>query len=119
MASNPLAVDEMKSKVVPIGTSSTELLAAVADGYTVISSLQIGNVDGTNAATVDLSINKNAGGDVTFLKSLNVAAGESQVIFSYNSGRLVLEDNGTPDTLDATAGTANDLVAIINYVERT
>lgn len=108
-----------KSTVVAIADSSTELLAAVAGGTTTITMLQIGNVDGTNDATVDLTINKNGGGDTKFLDSLNVAAGSSVVIFSDAAGKLVLNDDGTEDTLDATASAASDLVAILSYIERT
>lgn len=111
--------DVVKSKVVAIGDSSTELLAAVSGGRTVVSMLQIGNVDGVNSATVDLTINKNGGGDTAVLNDLNVGVGESQVVYGYSPGRLVLEDDGTPDTLDATASAAADLVAILSYVERT
>lgn len=111
--------DAMKSSVVAITTAGVTLATAVEGGTTVISMLQIGNVDGSNAATLDLVLNKNGGGDTTFLKSLNVAAGESQVVFSYASGRLVLEDNGTNDVLKATASADGDLVALVSYVERT
>lgn len=111
--------DVLKSKTVAIGATSTELLAAVSGGTTVITSLIIGNVDGANAATFDLSVNKNAGGDVTIMKSINVAAGESVVVFGDATGKFYLEDSGTEDTLDATASAASDLVAIISYIERT
>ena len=111
--------DTLKSKVVAIGATSTELLAAVSSGTTVVTMLQIGNVDGASAATVDLTINKNAAGDTKFLDSLSVAAGKSVVLFSDSSGKLYLTDDGTPDTLDATASAASDLVALISYIERT
>jgi len=109
----------MKSKIVAIGNTATTLLTAVSGGTTVISMLHIGNVDGTNSATVDIIINKDGGGDTTVLKNLNVAAGESQVLYSYAAGRLILEDINTADVLKATASAAGDLVATISYVERT
>ena len=111
--------DVMKSKVVAIGDSSTELLAAVSSGTTVISMLQIGNVDGSAGCTVTLSANKNGGGDTNFLVAANVPAGKALPVFSSEVGKMILVDDGTPDTLDAVAATAGDLVAIISYVERT
>jgi len=111
-------VDTMKSAVVPIGDSSTELLAAVASGSTVVTMLQIGNVDGAAAATVSFSANKNGAGDVPFLTTLTVNPGEAKVVFSDSAGKLIIVDDGTPDTLDATASAAGDLVALISYIER-
>ena len=111
--------DALKSKTVAIGTTATDLLSAVSGGETVIHTLQIGNVDGAAAATVDLYLNENGGGDVLFLKGLRVEAGKSVVVFSSQSGKLTLEDEGTPDALKAIASAAGDLVALISYVERT
>ena len=111
--------DTLKSKTVAIAATSTELLAAVTSGTTVITSLIIGNVDGTNDATFDLSINKNGGGDTTVMSGITVAAGKSVVVFGEATGKLYLVDDGTADTVDATASAASDLVAIISYIERT
>jgi len=111
--------DVLKSTVVPIGAGSTELLAAVSSGTTVIQMLQIGNVDGTSAATFDLSINKNGSGDTDIMTLVNVDAGKSVVVFSDANGKLYLTDDGTADTLDAVASVAGDLVATISYIERT
>ena len=111
--------DTMKSKVIAIGATATELLAAVTSGTTVITMLQIGNVDGTNDASVDLSVNKNGAGDTTFLSTANVPAGKMLPVFSSEVGKLILVDDGTPDTLDATSSAAGDLVALISYIERT
>jgi len=124
--------DEFKSDYMQITTAGTTLATAVEGGFTIVNMLQIGNVDGTNSATVDLIINKNGKGDVTFLKNLTVAAGESQVIFSDSTGKLTLEDHDvgpyssssssylpTADTIKATASNNDDLVAIISYMERT
>lgn len=111
--------DALKSTTVAIGITATNLLTAVVGGETVIHTLQIGNVDGVAAATVDLALSENGGADATFLKALNVAAGKSVVVFSMQSGKLTLEDEGTPDVLKATASAAGDLVALISYIERT
>ncbi len=111
--------DTLKSKRVAIGTGSTELLACVADGTTVIQMLQVGNIDGTNDATFDLTLNKNAAGDDAIMSSITVAAGKSVVVYSDSNGKLYLNDDGTEDTLDATASAASDLVAVLSYIERT
>lgn len=116
--------DVMKSKVVAVGDSLTELLVGVNAGQTVVSMLQLGNVDGAADVTVELSMNKDGGGDTVFLKTLNVEAGKSVVVFSSQAGKLILEgDTGdsssTGDTLDAVASVAGDLVALISYIERT
>ena len=112
--------DVLKSKVVAIGATSTELLAAVTSGTTVVQSLIIGNVDGVNDATFDLSINKNGGGDTTVMSSITVAAGKAVIVYSESNGKLYLESGGTAqDTIDATASAASDLVATLNYIERT
>lgn len=118
MATQHGVIGEMKSKTVPIGAVSTELLEAVENGKTVVSMLHIGNVDGTNSATVDIVLNKAGAGDVTLVKDLTVAANEIQVIYSHAAGRLILDGIGTPDVLKATASAAGDLVATISYVER-
>lgn len=111
--------DVLKSKIVAIGDTSTELLAAVEGGTTVIQMMQIGNVDGTSEATFTLSVNKNGAGDITTITTVPVAAGKAVVVFSESAGKLYLNDDGTNDTLDATASAADDLVATISYIERT
>ena len=111
--------DVLKSAVVPIGAGSTELLAAVAGGTSVIQMLQVGNVDGTSAATFDLSINKNGSGDTNVMTTIPVPVGKAVVVYSDANGKLYLSDDGTADTLDAVASVAGDLVATISYIERT
>ena len=111
--------DTFKSKTVAIGATSTELLAAVTSGTTIVESVVIGNVDGSNSATFDLSLNHAGGGDVTVMTGITVDAGQAVNVFGGNIGKLYLADGGTPDTLDATASAASDLVATISYIERT
>ena len=107
------------TKTVAIGATSTELLSAVVGGTSIINMLQIGNVDGTNDATFDLSINTAGGGDTAVMTSITVAAGKSVIVYSPSNGKVYLTDAGTPDTIDATASAASDLVATITYIERT
>ena len=111
--------DTLKRKRVAIGATSTELLSAVAGGTTVIQMLQIGNIDGVNDATFDLTWNIDGAGDDAIMSSITVAAGKSVVVYSEANGKLYMIDDGTPDTLDATASAASDLVATISYIERT
>lgn len=112
-------MDELKSKVVEIGSSNTQLLSCVASGKTVITSLQIGNVDGASDATVSLSLSKNGASAITFISDVTISVGKTLPLFSSENGKLFLEDNGTPDSLSAVASTAGDLVALISYIERT
>jgi len=112
--------DVLKSKTVAIGTDSTALLSAVANGVTIITDMQIGNVDAGNAsASASLTLNKNGAGAVTFQTGLGCLAAEMTTVFGGNKGKLYLVDDGTPDALAATASAADDLVAVISYIERT
>lgn len=111
--------DVLKVKTVAIGATLTELLTAVANGVTVVQTLQIGNVDGAAAATYDLTLNLEGAGDVDIVKAVNVEAGKSVVQFGGASGKLFMDGSGTADVLKATASAAGDLVATITYIERT
>lgn len=110
-------VERERSKVAQVDSSDTELLECPFGGKVLITMLQIGNIDGTSAATVDLKLSRNGAAAVTIAKGISIAAGESRTIYSTELERLVLMDNGTPDVLYAVASAQNDLSAVISYSE--
>jgi len=113
--------DVLKSKRVLIGNSSTEILAApgTTGNVCVVNNLTFFNIDGVNACDVDVTINENGGGDVDLVKKLTIPAGTGVCVFGEKTGKLNLQNEGTADTIDATATYVNDVVAFVNYVERT
>ena len=113
--------DVMRSEVVAIGISPTVLVSAPAGAgsVTVVNMLQIGNVDGTDPATVSLYLNKNDAGDVPVIVDVEVGAGKAVIIYSDANGKLTLENLGIADVLKASASAAGDLTAVLSYVTRT
>lgn len=111
--------DVWKSKRVAIADSSTEILAAVEGGFTKINSMRFENIGG-EAVTVDVTINKDGAGDDDLVQTLQIASGEVVTYFSPEVGGCILNDDGTNDTIDATASAAGDVVAFVSdYMERT
>lgn len=95
-------------------TSTTDaLLANAASSGTVykINALMVANVDGTNAATLDVKIVRGTtnAGTYFIVKALTIGAGVTADILSRP---IYLEED---DTLVATASAASDLDAIVSY----
>jgi hypothetical protein len=93
-------------------TSATTITANGASSGDVykINTLIVSNVDGTNAATIDISIQRSAV-DYHIAKTVEVAADSSLVVISRETP-IYLEEG---DTLRATASAANDLEVICSY----
>ncbi len=100
---------------VAIGATATDLVAnASASGKLVrIVSVYIANVDGTNDATVNVDVQKNAGTAYRITNTVNVPADTTLVVISKDAP-VYLEEN---DKLRATASAASDLEAVVSYEE--
>lgn len=105
-----------ESNIVEIGSSDTELLEAGSAEDCVLVSLIIGNVDGTNAATLTLTLTKSGGSPINIVTALSIAAGEAYEFFIGGKGSLFLEPG---DKLSATASAASDLTATLSWLSET
>lgn len=105
-----------QSTILAVGSSDTELLAVESGEDCVVVSLIIGNVDGTNAATVILTLTKNGEAGVNIVSALEVAAGEAVEFFIGGKASLFLESG---DVLSATASAAGDLTATLSWLSET
>ncbi len=103
-----------KSAIVAVGATATTLLTAGTGKQCAITSLILGNVDGTNDATVTLHLTKSGGSAVDIIADLPVAAGEAVQLFVGGKDSLFLE---TGDTLSATASAAGDVNATLSYIQ--
>lgn len=102
-----------KSDIVAVGNSDTTLLEAESAEDCVIVSLILGNIDGTNSATVILTLTKSGESAVNIVSALPVAAGEAVEMFIGGKGSLFLESD---DKLSATASAAGDIVATLSWL---
>lgn len=99
-------------------TSATEVVSnAAASGKVFkINSLYVSNVDGTNTATITVSLysEDNIGGTATqFVSTVTVPADATLVVISKDTSVYLEEDR----SIGATASTANDLKIICSYEE--
>jgi len=104
-----------KSVGVAVGTSATDLVANAASSGKVfkINSLIISNVDGTDAASIDVILQKAGSNNFNLTKSVDVPAETTLVVVSKDT-QLYLEEN---DKITVTANAASDLQAICSYEE--
>tara|TARA_R110000787_G_scaffold63450_7_gene142806 strand:- start:2701 stop:3033 length:333 start_codon:yes stop_codon:yes gene_type:complete len=94
-------------------TSLADLIPAVASNHEVIVlSLRATNVDGTNAATVDVRVVDGSSGDAYIAKTLNVPADTS--IELAGTSKLVLM---ATDKIQALASAASDIEFFASYLE--
>jgi hypothetical protein len=105
-----------KSDIVAIAASSTTLIAAGSSENVVVSSLILGNVDGTNDGEVALHLIKSGESSVDIVNTVAVAAGEALQVFVGGKDSLFLEAG---DELAATAGEAGDVNATVSYIVET
>lgn len=95
-------------------TTTTLLTNSAASGKMLrIDSIVVGNSDGTNATTVTIGVNKNAGGQKTWSKVVSLAAGTTIVISDKNTP-IYLEEN---DTLEGGAANASRADITICYMD--
>lgn len=102
-----------KSAIVAIGATSTTIIAAESNEDIVVNSLILGNVDGTNDATIALHLIKSGDSSVDIVTTVTVAAGEALQLFVGGKDALFLESG---DELAATASAADDINATVSYI---
>ena len=104
-----------KSVGVAVGTSATDLVANNADSGKVfkINSVVISNVDGTNAASIEVILQKAGSNNFHLTKNTDIAAKTNLVVVSKET-QLYLEEN---DKIQVIASAASDLQAICSYEE--
>jgi hypothetical protein len=102
-----------KNAAVAIGDSATTIYTTPASTTGVIHAIYISNVDGTNDATIDITVtDTSAGATFNIMKGVNVAANSTLVV----EKPINLE---TGDILKGTASAASDLQAFASVLEIT
>lgn len=101
-----------KSVVVEVAATSTTILTATANTTITLHSLLLGNVDGSNDATLTLTITKNGGSAINFVTAINVEAGTMIQVLIGGKDAIILEEG---DTLSATASAVSDIVILGSY----
>ena len=100
-----------KNAAVAIGTSATTLYTAPAGTTGIIHAIYISNVDGTNDATVDITVtDTSAGQTFHIMKTVEVPSDSTLVI----EKPINLEAG---DILKVTASAASDLEAFASVLE--
>tara|TARA_B100001094_G_scaffold323237_1_gene373746 strand:- start:429 stop:752 length:324 start_codon:yes stop_codon:yes gene_type:complete len=102
-----------KNAAVAIGNSATTIYTAPANTTGIIHAIYISNIDGTNDATVDITVtDTSVGSTFHILKTVDVPADSTLVI----EKPINLEPT---DVLKATASAAGDLEAFASVLEMT
>ena len=112
---NVVAVTSILAKTVledNLSTSAVSLLTCASDKLCKINSLVIANIDGTNAASVDVFITRSST-DHYLLKTVSVPADATLVALDKNMGLYLNES----DILKVQASAAGDLSAVLSYEE--
>jgi len=92
---------------VAIGTSATEVVNNNSSNTWILIGMTVGNIDGTNAADLDVTVDLGSG-DQEVVDTLEVAANSKVDFWGKDNGYLVLQPN---ETVDMTASVAGDLRA--------
>ena len=95
-----------------VDTSAVSLLTCNDHKLLKINSLVIANIDGTNAATIDVWVTRSSA-DYYIAKTISVPADATLVVIDKNMG-LYLTEN---DVLKIQASAAGDLSATCSYEE--
>ena len=95
-----------------VAASAVSLLTCGSNKLQKINSLIIANIDGTNAATIDVWVTRSSA-DYYIAKTISVPADATLVVIDKNMG-LYLTDN---DVLKIQASAAGDLSATCSYEE--
>ena len=95
-----------------VAASAVSLLTCAADKLCKINSLIIANIDGTNAADIDVYITRSSV-DYYIAKGITVAAGSTLLPIDKNMGLYLNES----DILKIQASAAGDLSAVLSYEE--
>ena len=95
-----------------VAASAVSLLTCASNKLLKINSLVIANIDGTNAASIDVWVTRSSA-DYYIAKTISVPADATLVVIDKNMG-LYLTEN---DVLKIQASAAGDLSATCSYEE--
>ena len=95
-----------------VAASAVSLLTCGSNKLQKINSLVIANIDGTNAATIDVWVTRSSA-DYYIAKTISVPADATIVVIDKNMGLYLIES----DILKIQASAAGDLSATCSYEE--
>ena len=95
-----------------VAASAVSLLTCGSNKVQKINSLVIANIDGTNAASIDVWITRSSA-DYYLAKTISVPADATLVVIDKNIGLYLMES----DVLKIKASAAGDLSAVCSYEE--
>ena len=95
-----------------VAASAVSLLTCASNKLLKINSLVIANIDGTNAATIDVWVTRSSA-DYYIAKTISVPADATLVVIDKNMGLYLIES----DILKIQASAAGDLSATCSYEE--
>jgi len=95
-----------------VAASAVSLLTCGSNKLQKINSLVIANIDGTNAATIDVWVTRSSA-DYYIAKTISVPADATLVVIDKNMGLYLTES----DILKIQASAAGDLSATCSYEE--
>jgi|TARA_B100000424_G_scaffold17820_1_gene12846 hypothetical protein len=95
-----------------VAASAVSLLTCGSNKLQKINSLIIANIDGTNAATIDVWVTRSSA-DYYIAKTISVPADATLVVIDKNMGLYLTES----DVLKIQASAAGDLSATCSYEE--
>ena len=95
-----------------VAASGVSLLTCASDKLLKINSLIIANIDGTNAASIDVWVTRSSA-DYYIAKTISVPADATLVVIDKNMGLYLVES----DILKIQASAAGDLSATCSYEE--
>ena len=112
---NVVAVSSIYGKTAvdaDVAASAVSLLTCASNKLLKINSLVIANIDGTNAATIDVWVTRSSA-DYYIAKTISVPADATLVVIDKNMGLYLTES----DVLKIQASAAGDLSATCSYEE--
>ena len=112
---NVVAVSSIYGKTAvdaDVAASAVSLLTCASNKLLKINSLIIANIDGTNAATIDVWVTRSSA-DYYIAKTISVPADATLVVIDKNMGLYLVES----DILKIQASAAGDLSATCSYEE--
>ena len=95
-----------------VAASAVSLLTCASNKLLKINSLVIANIDGTNAASIDVWVTRSSA-DYYIAKTISVPADATLVVIDKNMGLYLVES----DILKIQASAAGDLSATCSYEE--
>ena len=95
-----------------VAASAVSLLTCASNKLIKVNSLIIANIDGTNAASIDVWVTRSSA-DYYIAKTISVPADATLVVIDKNMGLYLVES----DVLKIQASAAGDLSATCSYEE--